>query len=94
MSEDLSRRSVLSLIGAAFGLALALSTDESDAETAGTERSQRRRAGRRHPTTQSAATPAGTSAPSAPSDFKPTSSATQYEMAPQGDPKKYYQTDK
>ena len=57
MSENVSRRRALSVLGAALGLALA--PTEYEAETAGIERRQHRRADRRQRRTGPPATAPG-----------------------------------
>jgi hypothetical protein len=90
MSEDVSRRKALSLLGAALGLALALMEDEAEAETldnsspatAGMKlRQQQRRAGRHQRRTgQPATAPAEAPAGAAPAGFMPPMSQSQFIM--------------
>jgi hypothetical protein len=84
MREVVSRRKVLSLLGAASALTLsgALGPSEAGAETTGTAgmKSHRARRTSRHqrPTVQPASAPAE----AAPLEFKPTNSASQLQMSP------------
>jgi hypothetical protein len=73
MSEDVSRRRALSLVGAALGLTLALSEVEAVAETARHPRRRQRRTG------QPATAPAEPT-----TELKPTRSISDLEMAPVG----------
>ena len=66
MSEDVSRRKALSLLGTALGLALALA--DVEAQTAGTKSHHTK-----HPK-RSTVQPASTAAEAAPAEFKPTNS--------------------
>jgi hypothetical protein len=72
MSEDVSRRKALSLIGTALGLALALTEDEAVAETASHPRRHQRRTGQ----------PASAPAEAAAAEFKPTKSVSEMMMEP------------
>lgn len=65
VSENVSRRTMLSLLGVAFGFALVLTEDEAGAETVGTERHGRRVARhlRRSQPSAPSATPAASAGP-------------------------------
>jgi hypothetical protein len=82
MREVVSRRKVLSLLGAASALTLPLGPSEAGAETTGAAGMKSHRARRisRHqrPTVQPASAPAE----AAPLEFKPTNSASQLQMSP------------
>jgi hypothetical protein len=70
MSEDVSRRKALSLLGAALGLALALTEDKAVAETARHPRRHQRRTGQ----------PVTAPAEAATTEFKPTKSQNELMM--------------
>jgi putative oxidoreductase len=74
MSEDVSRRKALSLLGVALGLALALTADEAWAETARRPRRRQPRAGQ----------PAAAPADAATTEVKPTKSISNLEMETTG----------
>ena len=89
MSEDVSRRKALSLLGAALGLALAPADDEVEAETyslhngrpipAGTGSDQRLLPSRRHRrAAQPSTAPTEAHAGAAPTEFRPTMSNEQF----------------
>ena len=81
MSEDVSRRRALSLLGAALGLALTRTEDEAEAETTGTKSRHTMRTSRhQRPTVQPATAPAEAATP----EFKPTRSQSELLMAPVG----------
>jgi hypothetical protein len=74
MSENVSRRKALSLLGIALGFALALT--DAEAQIAGTKSHHTKRP--RRPTAQ----PASAAAEAAPAEFKPTNSPSQTQSYP------------
>jgi len=77
MSEVVSRRKALCLLGTALGFALAL-TKDAEAETTGTKSHHTKHPKR--PTVQPASAPAE----AAPAEFKPTKSITDLQSGPPG----------